>query len=114
MNIMGISNQVPNVIEVYSNNESSKMKDVKVGTQNVRLRKSRVNITKDNAAVLTFLELMNTVDVDALDAEKKEIIEKYVADSNICRQDITRYSQSYPDRAIRNMIESEIIYSVTQ
>lgn len=112
MNIMGISNQVPNVIEVYSNNESSKMRDVKVGTQNVRLRKSRVNITKDNAAVLTFLELMNAVDVDALDAEKKEIIEKYVADSNICRQDITRYSRSYPDRAMRNMIESEIIYCI--
>ena len=83
MNIMGISNQVPNVIEVYSNNESSKMRDVKVGTQNVRLRKSRVNITKDNAAVLMFLELMNAVDVDALDTEKTEIIEKYIADSKI-------------------------------
>lgn len=114
MNILGISSQVPNVIEVYSNNESSKMRDVKVGTQNVRLRKSRVNITKDNAAVLTFLELMNTVDVDALDAEKKRIIENYIADSKISRRDITRYSRAYPDKAMRNMIESEIIYSVAQ
>ena len=114
MNILGLSSQVPNVIEVYSNNESSKMRDVKVGTQNVRLRKSRVNITKDNAAVLTFLELMNTVDVDALNAEKKRIIEKYIADSKICRRDITRYSRAYPDKVMRNMIESEIVYSVAQ
>lgn len=114
LNFLGISNQVPNVIEVYSNNESSKMRDIKVGTQNVRVRKSRVNITKENAAVLTFLELMNTVDVDALDEEKKQIIIEFIAESNVSRRDITKYSPSYPDKAMRAMIESEMIYNVTQ
>lgn len=114
LNLLGISNQVPNVIEVYSNNESSKMRDVKVGVQNVRVRRSRVNITKENAAVLTFLELMNIIDVNSLDAEKKRIIIEFIAESNVSRQDITRYSPAYPDRAMRAMIESEIIYSVAQ
>ena len=114
LNLLGISNQVPNVIEVYSNNESSKMRDVKVGVQNVRVRRSRVNITKENAAVLTFLELMNIIDVNSLDAEKKRIIIEFIAESNVSRQDITRYSPAYPDRAMRAMIESEIIYSFAQ
>ncbi|MGN0394969.1 MAG: DUF6088 family protein [Coprococcus sp.] len=114
LNLLGISNQVPNVIEVYSNNESSKMRDVKVGVQNVRVRRSRVNITKENAAVLTFLELMNIIDVNSLDAEKKRIIIEFIAESNVSRQDITKYSPAYPDRAMRAMIESEIIYSVAQ
>ena len=114
LNLLGISNQVPNVIEVYSNNESSKMRDVKVGVQNVRVRRSRVNITKENAAVLTFLELMNIIDVNSLDAEKQRIIIEFIAESNVSRQDITRYSPAYPDRAMRAMIESEIIYSVAQ
>ena len=114
LNLLGISNQVPNVIEVYSNNESSKMRDVKVGTQNVRVRKSRVNITRENAAVLMFLELMNVIDVSNLDAEKKKIIIDFIARFNVSRQDITRYSPAYPDKAMRAMIESEMIYNVAQ
>lgn len=114
LNLLGISNQVPNVIEVYSNNESSKMRDVKVGTQNVRVRKSRVNITRENAAALMFLELMNVIDVSNLDAEKKKIIIAFIYKFNVSRQDITRYSPAYPDKAMRTMIESELIYNVTQ
>lgn len=114
LNLLGISNQVPNVIEVYSNNESSKLRELKVGTRNVIVRKARVNITKENVAVLTFLELMNIIDVNALDLEKREIIKKFITSSNVSRQDITKYSPVYPDRAMRAMIESEMIYSVTQ
>lgn len=114
LNLLGLSNQAPNVIEVYSNNESSKMRDIKVGAQNVRVRKSRVNITKDNVAVLTFLELMNVIDVSNLDVEKKKIIIDFIARFHVSRQDITRYSPAYPDKAMRAMIESEIIYNVAQ
>ncbi len=112
LNLMGLSTQVPNVIEIYSNNESSKVRDIWVGSQKIRVRKPRVNITRENAAVLTFLELMNTVDVCSLDDEKRIIIEKYIADHNISRKDITKYSPSYPDKVMRAMIESEVIYSV--
>ena len=90
------------------------MRDVKVGTQNVRVRKSRVNITRENAAVLMFLELMNVIDVSNLDAEKKKIIIDFIARFNVSRQDITRYSPAYPDKAMRAMIESEMIYNVAQ
>lgn len=114
LNLLGISNQVPNVIEVYSNNEASKMRDVKVGTQNVRVRKSRVNITKENAAVLMFLELMNIIDARNLDVEKKKLIVDFIVRFNISRQDITKYSPAYPDKAMRTMIESEMIYNVAQ
>ena len=112
LNLLGLSTQVPNVIEVYSNNESSKVRDIKVGSQNVRVRKPRVDITKENAPVLAFLELMNVVDASLLGEDKKKIIEQYIADYNISRKDITKYSPSYPDKVIRNMIESEVIYSV--
>ena len=114
LNLMGLSTQVPNIIEIYSNNESSKVRDIKVGTQNVRVRKPRVNITKENAPVLAFLELMNAIDVGSLDEEKKRIITKYIADYNISRKDITKYSPAYPDKVVRAMVESEVIYSFTQ
>ena len=114
LNLLGISNQVPNVIEVYSNNESSKLREVKVGSQNVRVRKARVDITRENVAVLTFMELMNVIDVDSLDDEKKSIIINFLAVANISRSDITKYAPAYPDRVMRAMIESEMIYNVAQ
>ena len=114
LNLLGLSTQVPNVIEIYSNNESSKVRDIRIGSQNIRVRKPRVDITSENAPVLAFLELMNIVDVHSLDDEKKKIIEKYLSDYNISRKDITKYSPAYPDKAVRTMVESEVIYSVAQ
>ena len=114
LNLLGLSTQVPNIIEIYSNNESSKVRDIRIGSQNIRVRKPRVNITSENAPVLAFLELMNIVDVHSLDDEKKKIIEKYLSDYNISRKDITKYSPAYPDKAVRTMVESEVIYSVAQ
>ena len=114
LNLLGLSTQVPNIIEIYSNNESSKVRDIRIGSQNIRVRKPRVDITSENAPVLTFLELMNIVDVHSLDDEKKKIIEKYLSDYNISRKDITKYSPAYPDKAVRTMVESEVIYSVAQ
>ena len=114
LNLLGLSTQVPNIIEIYSNNESSKVRDIRIGSQNIRVRKPRVDITSENAPVLVFLELMNIVDVHSLDDEKKKIIEKYLLDYNISRKDITKYSPAYPDKAVRTMVESEVIYSVAQ
>ena len=114
LNQLGLSTQVPNIIEIYSNNESSKVRDIKVGSQNVRVRKPRVAITTENAPVLTLLELMNVIDFRSLDDVKKNIIIKYIVDYNISKKDITKYSPEYPDRVIRAMVESEVIYSVAQ
>ena len=114
LNLLGLSTQVPNIIEIYSNNESSKVRDIRIGSQNIRVRKPRVDITSENAPVLAFLELMNIVDVHSLDDEKKKTIEKYLSDYNISRKDITKYSPAYPDKAVRTMVESEVIYSVAQ
>ena len=55
---------------------------------------------------------MNVVDASTLGEDKKKIIEQYIANYNISSKDITKYSPSYPDRVIRNLIESEVIYSV--
>lgn len=114
LNQLGISNQMPGIIEVYTNNESSKARDVHVGPQTVRLRRSRIGITAENAAVLTFLELMNTIDITCLDEEKRKIIVEYISRNRISRKDITRYAHVYPDKAMRAMIESEVIYSVAR
>ena len=105
---------MPNVIEIYTNNETTRVRDVYVGKQKVLLRKARTKITAANADVLSFLELMNDLNPDVLDDEKKAIITKFITDRKITRKDITTYASVFPDKALRTLVESEVIYSVAQ
>lgn len=114
MNQIGLSNQTPNVIEIFTNRESAKVRDINVGSQKIRLRKARTEITKDNVAVLRFLELMNMIEPDTVDGETRQTLINYVNENGIRRADISMYSRVFPDRAMRAMIESEVVYSVAQ
>ncbi len=113
-NQLRLTTQMPNVIELYTNNETTRARDVYVGKQKVLLRRARTKITAANADVLSFLELMNELDADMLDDEKKAILAKFISDRQITRKGITTYAPMFPDRAMRTLIESEVIYSVAQ
>lgn len=109
-----LTTQMPNVIEIYTNNEQSNARDVLVGSQKVLVRRARTPVNRNNAAVLSFLELMNTVPAGFITGEKKEIIERYIADNGITRSAVTEYAPLFPDKALRTLVESEVIYSVAQ
>lgn len=113
-NQLQLTTQMPNVIEIYTNKETTRVRDAYVGKQKVLLRKARTKITAANADVLSFLELMNDLNAAVLDDEKKAIITKFISDRKITRRDITAYAPVFPDRAMRTLIESEVIYSVAQ
>ena len=109
-NKIGITTQMPNVIEIYTNNEKSRVREVTINNLKVILRKSRVNVTNDNVYVLSFLELMNSFSIDYFDSNRKEKIVNYIREKRIRRDQITKYSPYFPDKVMRNLIESEIIY----
>ena len=114
LNQLRLTTQMPNTIEIYTNNEQSKARDITVGSQEVLVRRARTPITKDNAAVLSFLELMNTVPAQFIMDERKTIIERFIAENGITRKAVSEYAPLFPDKAIRTLVESEVIYSVAQ
>ncbi len=109
-----LTTQMPNTIELYTNNETSRVRDVMVGKQKVLLRRARTPITSENAPTLCFLELMNDLDSSSLDDEKKALLGAYIDKQGICRKDITAYAPFFPDKAMRTLVESEVIYRVAQ
>jgi len=112
LNQLRLTTQMPNVIEIYTNNEPSNVRDVMVGNQKVLLRKSRTDINKENVAVLSFLEMMNFVTTSFIDSDRKQIIVRYMRENGIARKDISQYAPLFPDKAIRNLVESALIYNV--
>ena len=114
LNMLGLSTQMPNKLEIYTNHETANIREVTVGGKDVILRRARTDITRQNASVLSFLELMNYTDADFYDTEKVKIITDFIKEQNITRSQITKYAPYYPDKALRTLVESEIIYHVAQ
>lgn len=113
-NQLKLTTQMPNVIEIYTNNETTNVRDIMVGKQKVILRKARTTINSTNVAVLSFLEMMNDIIPRSLDSEKKSRIAEYINNNGITKQEIISYASVFPDKVMRNLIESEAIFSVAQ
>lgn len=111
-NQMKLTTQMSNVIEIFTNNESTRVRETTVGNQRVILRKARTAITNENVKVLTFLEMMNDIVPRLLDDNKKKRIVEYINTNKITRKDILSYSAVFPDKVMRNLIESEVIFNV--
>lgn len=114
MNMLGLSTQMPNRLEIYTNNEPARIREVPVGNQTVILRRSRANIDSQNVATMSFLELMNFTNASFYDEEKRKIITNFIAEKGITRKTISEYSPYFPDKAMRTLVESEVIYNVAQ
>ena len=112
MNMLGISTQMPNTIEIYTNNEKSTARDVLIGKINVTVRKSRTEINKQNVAIMSFLELMNNTDARFYDVERKTKLINYIKENKITKDMISKYAPYFPDNALRTLVESEAIYYV--
>ena len=105
---------LPNVVEIYTNAETAKVREVSVGSTRVILRRARVPISENNAAVQSFLEMMNFVSPSFFDEERRRITSDYIRSNGISKKDITKYAAAFPDKAMRTLIESEVIYDVAQ
>ena len=114
LNNIGLSTQVPNVLEIYTNEENSKVREISVGPVRVILRKARTMIDDTNVMVQSLLELMNYISVSFLDNERKEILAQFIKSAGITKADITKLASAFPDKAIRVLVESEVIYNVAQ
>lgn len=112
LNKLGLTTQIPNTIEICTNNETTKLRKIKVGNQSVTLRRSRVKITNENVSVISFLELMNTIPSGFFDDYRKSVIRKLIDESKISRSSISEYAPLFPDKVFRNLVESEAIFYI--
>ncbi|MDR1832730.1 MAG: hypothetical protein LBQ97_08410 [Fusobacteriaceae bacterium] len=107
LNAAGLTTQVPNTLEIVSNNVNSRLSRVLVDYQKVIVRRARAKITSENYQILRFLELVNNLESKEL--KQKEFL-RYVRKINLKRGDIQQYIEYYPKSVGMKLIESEVIY----
>ena len=113
LNKAGLTTQMPNIIEVVTNNESTRVRDVKVGNQRVRARRARTEVLKDNVGTLQFLDLMNMISPSTLDETERLMLSKFIKNTDVTKDSVLLYAGIFPAKAMRNMVESGAIYELT-
>lgn len=111
LNTIGVTNQVPNTLEIFTNNEKTRGRIVKVGGQNVLVKKSRLEVTKDNYKELQMLECLNALSTNELEKIKDDIVE-FAKNSNINVASMLKLSKEFPAKATKNLISSGVIYGI--
>lgn len=108
-NQIGISTQVPQVIEIVSNNVLDDG-EVQIGNRRFVVRKPIVPITKENVYVLQMLELLKNLDA-YLDCPYEEVRKKfveYISIHGITKSDVELYMKEYPKSTLKYYYELEL------
>lgn len=112
LNMLGLSNQMPNTLEIYTNNEQAKVREVQVGSQKTVLRRSRTVVDNENAATMSFLELMNFTNSSFYGRDGRQKVADYIRENGITRKTVSECAPFFPDKAMRTMVESGIVYDI--
>lgn len=114
LNSFGLTTQVPNVITVISNNESTRGRKVVIGNQSVYLCKPPTKITKSNFKTLQFCELIRLIDLDKLDSIEIKNLENYIEENDISLSSISKYCSAFPDSVSRKILGGPLIEKLAQ
>jgi len=92
-NIIGISTQVPAVVEVVTNNTSCK-RVVTINGRKAIINKPKIEVDYHNYKILQFLDLINTLNDDEI-KKHKDILYSYIRD-NLTKKNLNDYLDLYP------------------
>ncbi len=111
-NQLGLTTQMPAVIEIVTDKESTKGRFVTVGSQNVRLKRSDMRITKENVLLLQFLDAVSTAEkyAELPIAETVSILKQYTRKSGFTKKQLADVMPSVTARTAKKLIEWGIIY----
>ena len=109
-NQLGISTQVPRVVEIVSNNTNSSAREIKIGNRTFYVRKPVVPITAENVYVLQILELLKNLDayLDGSYLDAKEKFTEYIRLHGISHADVDMYIRDYPGAVFKYYYELEL------
>lgn len=107
-NQLGISTQVPYIMEITSNIASAKSRTIQIRGQKFLLRKSRIQITNDNWQLLQLLDLLKDINLYANPTKSASAIKKYIIDEKFTKKQLDTYLKDYPDKIYRIMYQLDL------
>lgn len=113
LNQFAVTTQVPNVLEIVTNNEATRKRVVEIDGMRFIVRKSRFEITKDNYNYYTILQLFLELGLNPqLNDFAKQRIKQYIKENNIKQNTLIKLSTRFPAQALKNLVVSEVLNGI--
>lgn len=114
-NMFSVTTQMPNTIEIVSNNESTRRRIITVDGRRVILRKSRCKIDRTNARAYTVLQLFSEMKgTDEIDDRAKASIITYMRKNRVKNRDLISLARFFPAQTVKNLMFSGVLNGFTQ
>lgn len=114
-NQIGLTTQMPTVLEIVTSRESTKGRIVTVGSQKVRLKRPSIEITSENTGLLQLLDIVSQANLYSEYPEQKmgEILKRYVRNQRYTRESLMNSLPAITGTTAKNLIKWGIIYEFT-
>ena len=113
LNNFSVTTQMPAVIEVVTNNETTRCREIAVNGRRFILRKSRCEINKNNYAAYTVLQLFNDfTEQDRLDEASRRRLIEYIKSRKVTQKQLLELSMQFPARATKKLIGSGVLNEI--
>ena len=114
-NQLGLTTQMPAVIEVVTNREATNGRMVTVGTQRVRVKKPAITVSDSNAELLQFIDSIGQAEkyAELTVEETIETLLSYMRKKRFTREQLSEVSTVLTGSTAKKMIEWGMIYEFT-
>lgn len=111
-NQLGLTTQMPAVLEIVTSKESTKGRNVTVGSQTVRLKRPAVGITSENAGLLQFLDAVSQAEKysEFSEQETGKLLRNYARGQNYSKELLSSVMPAITGAMAKRLIEWGIIY----
>ena len=104
LNMIGISEQVPAILEVTTNKTSSNKRYYSVGNSIAIIRKARTKVDNTNCCILQFLDMFYFVSLDEV-KKNKELLRNYIAKKGFSKNLLNAYLPLYDFQTVKKIVE---------
>jgi hypothetical protein len=115
-NQIGITTQVPRIVEIVSNNTNSAPREVTIGNRRFFVKKPVVAVTAENVYALQMLDLLKDLEIylDYSYEVAKQKFAEYIGMHGISKADVNLYIRKYPSIIFKNYYELELDHVFAQ
>jgi predicted transcriptional regulator of viral defense system len=112
-NEFALTTQMPNTVEIVTNNETMRCRSIDIDGRKFILRKSRCQINKDNVAAYTILQLFTEIDnSQEFDDISVNRIKSYAKNNNVSAKKIIEMANIFPAKTTKNLLCSGVLNEI--
>lgn len=108
LNQIGISTQVPAIVEITTNSTSSKKRLITINGRSAIIRKPKTVITPQNWEILQFLDMFHYLEMEEVKANKRLLL-NYIDKKKFTKFDLKNYIHLYSFSTVKKLTEGGII-----